>query len=198
MQAGLLGPAGEQDRGRLPAAVGRAAGRLQAGEQVVAVAPGGLGPGGVPAGQRPLRLAGGGGQAQHEQRRDAGLVADAGERRQPLVDRRGRLVVVAIPQRQLGPGAGQLGGELGVELGPAGPGGQLLGLLEPAARGGGIASGDVQPRPVEPGVHLAGTDVLAPLQDEAEVAVGVLPATEQELQPPGGHTARPTCQFEPA
>jgi hypothetical protein len=186
VQAGLLGPAGEQQRGRLPAAVGWAAGRLQAGEQVVAVAPGGLGPGGVPAGQRPLRLAGGGGQAEDEQRRLARLVAAAGERRQPLVDGRGRLVVVAIPQRQLGPGAGLLVGELGVELGAAGPGGQLLGLLEPAARGGDVPTSDVQHRPVQPGVHLEGTGAQVSLPDEAPVAVGVLPVSEQELQPPGG------------
>ena len=73
-----------------------------------------------------------------------------GRARQPLVDRRGRRVVVAIPQRQLRPVAGQLGGELGVELGTAGPGGHRLGSLERAAGAGKIAAGDREPGPVEP------------------------------------------------
>jgi hypothetical protein len=150
VEAGLLGPTLAQHRGRLQTAIGWAADRLQAGQQLVAVAPGGLGPGSVPAGQGSLGRAGGGGQAEGEQPRGGVLLAATVQCRQPLADRRPRLVVAALPQRQPRPDAGQLVGPLGVKLGPAGRGRHGLGLPEPAAGGRGVAAGDLELGPVEP------------------------------------------------
>jgi hypothetical protein len=94
-------------------------------------------------------------------------------------------VVAALPQRQLRAGDGERAGELRVELGTAGRCGPLLCLLEPAARSGKVAPGDVQPGPLPPGVDALGAGEPVPLQDSAQVPVGLLPAAEWELEHEG-------------
>jgi hypothetical protein len=71
------------------------AGRLQPGQQRIAVAPGSLSLGGGPARRYPLGPVGGGGQADRLQHRPAGIVTGAIHRGQPLGDGlEGRLVAV--------------------------------------------------------------------------------------------------------
>jgi hypothetical protein len=126
-----------------------------------------------------------------------GLLAAAGQRRQAVGGRRGRLVVAALPQRQLGPGGGQPVGPLGVELGAAGPGGLRLGLLERAVGTGGVATSDRQPGPADPHVDSEGTGALVALQSGPEMAVGVFPAAEQELHT-GAWKVPLSCHDEPS
>jgi len=155
--------------------------RFQAGEQPLAVTPGGLGLGGRPACGCPLDPGGGRCQAEREQGRDVSLQPGRGQRRQPISGRLDSLLVVAFPQRQLRPGDGERDGELGVEVHLAELHGQPTRLQEQATRGGEVAAGDVEPGPPQPRVHPLGAGEPVPLQGGVEVPVGLVPTAKQEL-----------------
>jgi hypothetical protein len=92
---------------------------------------------------------------------------------------------VALPERQLRPCDGELGGELGLEVRLAAFHGQPARLQEPAACGGEVAAGDVEPGPLQACVYALGAGEPVPFQNRTGVPVGLVPAAEQKLEDSG-------------
>ena|SRR5215217_6301542 len=113
-------------------------------QELVAVAPGGFGLGGIPAGGCSLGLICGGSQAEWEEGGEAGLATHPSQRHQPVSDRLEGLLVAPLSQCQLRPSDGERPGELGVELGMVGLGGQVVRLVEPAASGIEVTTRDIK------------------------------------------------------